>query len=525
MRFKFLLILFLIGFNCFGYANEIAITFDDLPEATDGLVKKQEQINQRILKSLLKFKVPATGFVNEGKLYSNKEESQEKIELLKLWVDKGFDLGNHTYSHLSLSTMTPEQFKFEVNNGSKISKTLMHDAGRSYRYFRHPYLDTGTASEIRSSFEDFLKEEDYFIAPVTIDTDDWKFNQQLLAHPEDKDKIIQSYLLHTCAKFSFYEDASKKIFGRNIKQIWLLHVNLINSYAIERLLMIVKEFHYDFINLDSALSDEAYQSADNYYAHFGVSWLYRWDFTRGKVVDWSKDPEPDNNPFITTKTLKFYDRVRKRIIPVTLYVSSESQGKADAGITKLPVAIINHGYTVKNTEYSFLANALASHGYFVVSIQHDLKTDPQLAQTGNLFERRKPLWERGSANILYVIEELGRTKSNLDLTKVTLIGHSNGGDITMLFASTHPELVAKIISLDSLRMPFPRTGRAPILSIRANDTQVDEDVLPPKEVQKKLAITITPINGAKHIDLCDRGSETVRQTINELSLKFLSNNA
>jgi len=214
MRFKFLLIFFLIGISSFSYANEIAITFDDLPEATDGLVKKQEQINQRILKSLLKFKVPATGFVNEGKLYSNKEESQEKIELLKLWVDKGFDLGNHTYSHLSLSTMTPEQFKFEVNNGSKISKTLMHDAGRSYRYFRHPYLDTGTTSEIRSSFEDFLKEEDYFIAPVTIDTDDWKFNQQLLAHPEDKDKIIQSYLLHTRAKFSFYQDASKKIFGQ-----------------------------------------------------------------------------------------------------------------------------------------------------------------------------------------------------------------------------------------------------------------------------------------------------------------------
>lgn len=290
MKYTCLLIFFFV--NYCSYANEIAITFDDLPEATNGLLKDQMQINQRILSGLLKFKVPATGFVNEGKLYSHHEESQEKIALLKLWVDKGFDLGNHTYSHLSLSTLTPEQFKSEVYKGSQVSHTLMHDAGRNYRYFRHPYLDTGKTYDIRLSFENFLKDEGYLIAPVTIDTDDWKFNQQLLAHPEDKDKIILSYLLHTRAKFSFYEDASKTIFGQNIKQIWLLHVNLINSYAMEHLLMIAEEFHYNFINLDNALTDEAYQSEDNYYAPFGPSWLYRWDFTLGQVVDWSQEPAP-----------------------------------------------------------------------------------------------------------------------------------------------------------------------------------------------------------------------------------------
>jgi hypothetical protein len=39
-----------------------------------------------------------------------------------------------------------------------------------------------------------------------------------------------------------------------------------------------------------------------------------------------------------------------------------------------------------------IANALAARGYFVVSIQHDLKSDPALPKTGNLFQRRKPLW-------------------------------------------------------------------------------------------------------------------------------------
>ncbi|HGF1488238.1 TPA: alpha/beta fold hydrolase, partial [Legionella pneumophila] len=502
--------LFLFCYQAFSYANEIAITFDDLPASIEESIEEQALINQRIVNALIKYRVPAIGFVNEGKLYRT-NETQEKINLLKLWVDNGFDLGNHTYSHLSLSSLTSEQFKAEVINGSKISKQLMQSAGRQYHYFRHPYLDTGKTLEIRSKFESFLKNEGYLVAPVTIDTDDWKFNQQLHEFPQNKDKIIQSYLKHTRAKFAFYESASKQIFGRNINQTWLLHANLINSLAIESLLTIAEEYGYHFISLDEALQDKAYLSADAYYAPFGVSWLYRWDFTRGKVVDWSKDPEPDNNPFITVNTIKFYDKDRKRFIPVKMYVSNESQGKANAGILKLPVAIINHGYTVRNTEYSFLANALAGNGYFVVSIQHDLKSDPPLAQTGNLFEQRKPLWERGSANIRYVIKELNRINPSLNLSKVTLIGHSNGGDIAMLFASKYPQLVEKIISLDSLRMPFPRTGLTPILSLRGNDTKADEGVLPPKESLKQLAITIIPLPEVKHIDLCDRSSKVTQQ--------------
>ncbi|HEM7033089.1 TPA: polysaccharide deacetylase family protein, partial [Legionella pneumophila] len=129
--------LFLFCYQAFSYANEIAITFDDLPASIEESIEEQALINQRIVNALIKYRVPAIGFVNEGKLYRT-NETQEKINLLKLWVDNGFDLGNHTYSHLSLSSLTSEQFKAEVINGSKISKQLMQSAGRQYHYFRHP---------------------------------------------------------------------------------------------------------------------------------------------------------------------------------------------------------------------------------------------------------------------------------------------------------------------------------------------------------------------------------------------------
>lgn len=48
----------------------------------------------------------------------------------------------------------------------------------------------------------------------------------------------------------------------------------------------------------------------------------------------------------------------------------------------------------------------------------------------------------------------------------------------MLFTTIHPELVEKVISLDSLRMPFPIKNYVPILSLRANDTKADKGVIP-----------------------------------------------
>lgn len=233
----------------------------------------------------------------------------------------------------------------------------------------------------------------------------------------------------------------------------------------------------------------------------------------------------NKNQFITTKLIKLYDKKRNRLIPINLYINTKTQGKANAGILKMPVVIINHGYTVKNTEYSFLANALAAQGYFVVSIQHDLKTDTTFPKTGNLYEQRKPLWDRGVANILFVIKSLPNIAPNLNLTKVTLIGHSNGGDMVMLFTKEHPDLVKQAISLDSLRMPFPRSGKIPILSLRANDTQADPGVLPPEKTDKKFNITIITLKDAKHIDLCDRGSESIRKEINKFVLNFLRKTA
>ena len=116
--------------------------------------------------------------------------------------------------------------------------------------------------------------------------------------------------------------------------------------------------------------------------------------------------------------------------------------KANDGFWKRPVANISNGNTVRNTEYSFLANAFAARGYLVASIQQDLPIDPPLVtRVGLPYVGRLAVYQKGEANILFVLEALRKLKPNADYAHLTLVGHSNGGDTAMYFALQHPEQV------------------------------------------------------------------------------------
>ncbi len=230
---------------------------------------------------------------------------------------------------------------------------------------------------------------------------------------------------------------------------------------------------------------------------------------------------------IRHETLNLFDASRQRPISVDLAVRRDYETKADNGFWKLPVAIISNGNTVKNTEYSFLANALAARGYLVASIQQDLPSDPPLmTRVGLPYVGRRGIYMRCEANILFVLGELQKRQPNADYDHLTLVGHSNGGDVSMYVAKQHPELVSKVITLDNLRVPFVLNDRLKILSFRSKDPnfRTDPGVLPtPKEAS---ADGIDIVNtGALHTQLSDRGPDSVKERIQATLDKFLSDSA
>jgi len=131
---------------------------------------------------------------------------------------------------------------------------------------------------------------------------------------------------------------------------------------------------------------------------------------------------------IRHETLDLFDAARQRPVTVDLAVRRDYEMKANGGYWKLPVAIISNGNTVRNTEYSFLANVLAARGYLVASIQQDIPTDPPLVtKVGLPYVGRRAVYEKGEANILFVLGELKKRQPSADYTHLTLVGHSNGG--------------------------------------------------------------------------------------------------
>lgn len=220
--------------------------------------------------------------------------------------------------------------------------------------------------------------------------------------------------------------------------------------------------------------------------------------------------------------MALFDVARDRAVSLEITVLRDSERRAAAGLTKLPVAIISQGNTVKNTEYSFLADVLAARGYLVVSIQHDLPTDtPLVTAPGKLYEGRLPEYQRAEKTIFYVIGELKKIQPNADYGRLTMVGHSNGGDISMFFAQQNPDLVKMVVTLDNLRFPYLTSGTAKILSFRSMDWKPDRGVVPSEAQSVKSGIEIVQTD-ARHVDMSDRGPDRVKEKIAGTLDQFLN---
>ncbi len=280
----------------------IAVTIDDLPVvSTRKDLKNRQQITKKLLNHINKAKVPAIGFVNENKLYTGEKRDEAQVDLLRLWLNANLELGNHTFSHLSLHDNSLEKYEAEILKGEIITKELLAAKNLKMRYFRHPYLWTGLSLDIKRDLGVFLSEHNYTIAPVTIDNSDWLFSSAYDKAFDKGDKKLMkqigaSYVPHLEAKMDYWERQSVKLFGREIKQILLLHANFINSDYFDDIAKMLKKRNYKFVTLEESLKDEAYKLPDTFVKRNGISWLHRWAIEKGK--DFVLPDEPKTPDFV-----------------------------------------------------------------------------------------------------------------------------------------------------------------------------------------------------------------------------------
>lgn len=269
--------------------RQVAITIDDLPAGMADRLPAADitALTAKLLGTLRDQKVPVVGFVNEKKLYKP-GEVDERIKALNMWLDYGFELGNHTFSHPSLNQVGLKAWEDDVIQGESVIKILLASHKMTLRYFRHPYLDTGRDLQTRRAAEAFLVERGYRIAPVTLDGWDWMFAGLYEDAKKRNDtalqrQIVKEYLSHHEAEFAYAEQLSVKVIGYEPRQVLLLHASNLEADHIGELLDVLRKRGYRFITLQDALGDAAYSLPDTYIGEEGSGWLEHWAISQGKI--------------------------------------------------------------------------------------------------------------------------------------------------------------------------------------------------------------------------------------------------
>lgn len=248
------------------------------------------EVTSRLLAQLQRAGIPAVGFVNEIKLRGG---DSARVALLEQWLDAGIALGNHTFSHVKFWDTSLEAYQRDVLKGERLIRPMVANRGLRPRYFRHPYLNTGTTAQSKMAFERFLAQHGYAIAPVTIDNMDATYalaydNAHQARDTALQQRIAAAYIDHMRENFEYFERLSSSLLGNEPTQVLLLHANALNADHLHELIALLQERGYAFIPLERALQDPAYQLPDNFIGQTGPSWLQRWAISRGS--DPGKEP-------------------------------------------------------------------------------------------------------------------------------------------------------------------------------------------------------------------------------------------
>lgn len=245
-------LLCLLNIPALAQENEIAITIDDLPfvgsgTSTPANLKRTQDRFMAIVNALVDNQVPATGFAIGGAVAKN------EWDLLENFRRQGLTLGNHTYTHRSLNGMSAEKYIADIEHADVTLAPVMTEP----KYFRYPYLAEGKGEKKQKVLE-YLAEHQYIVAPVTVDSKDYEFNAQFYRIPyrqraQKLEQFKKRYLAFIWNQTLKAEKKAKKVDGQPVKQILLIHANLLNSLCLADIIAMYKKNGYKFISLADAL--------------------------------------------------------------------------------------------------------------------------------------------------------------------------------------------------------------------------------------------------------------------------------
>lgn len=236
----------------------VALTLDDLPgtvDPTPGYPKSQVMAD--LIATLRAHGLErVVGFANGS------AASDADTELgLRRWIEAGFELGNHTFSHCSAGERDVAAFLEDVDRNQAY---LAQRAGSAPRYFRFPFLERGRTAAERIQITQALARRGFRVANVSIDFADWAFAPAFLrctlaADERALSALSEAYMQDAMAALFWSVEAGQRLFGRTIPQILLIHALVPTARNLDALLRAYEAQGVTWITLEEALRDPVFE--------------------------------------------------------------------------------------------------------------------------------------------------------------------------------------------------------------------------------------------------------------------------
>jgi peptidoglycan/xylan/chitin deacetylase (PgdA/CDA1 family) len=257
-----------------GSAREVALTFDDLPvhgPLPVGMTRLE--IANSVIRSLqAEHAPPSYGFVNAKGL----QQESSSVAVLEAWRAAQFPLGNHTFSHMDLSTNSAEAFEQDLIADESVLKKYM--GSEDWHWLRFPFLDEGDDLAKHGALQAFLEEHGYRVAEVTLSFGDYAYSAPYARCVAKNDQqglgqLKQSYLDGAAKSLEQGRAFSVELFGRDIKHVMLLHIGSIEAVMLPQLLELLKQRGFTLVTLAQAESDPAYSMHPDSPDHWNGTFL------------------------------------------------------------------------------------------------------------------------------------------------------------------------------------------------------------------------------------------------------------
>jgi len=254
-------------------ARPLLVTVDDLPISSGRLHPDPQErmaITREMLEVLDKHGVRAVGLVT----WSNVLDSTD-LDLLRMWLDAGHELGNHSSSHLDYSRVSADVYLADIEQARGKLAELLGERDQTVRFFRFPMLHEGDTEAKLAAMRDYLNRTGQRNLPVTIDNQDWSFENPWVRATRAEDtvaieRVADDY--HAALRISVrhHERTGDNLYGRALPQILLLHAGAVGAAQWDRLFEWLETTGHRFATADEVLADDVFREAHAYVGSRGI---------------------------------------------------------------------------------------------------------------------------------------------------------------------------------------------------------------------------------------------------------------